>query len=445
MSNKAVIPVLVGMMLLTGVCNTLLTKYQDMQCVRDCASTNPQDRKNFEQPVYQTAQMFVGEMGCFLVLALSTLYARLAPASKQGPRYEPVGAQANDTTDGTFSEDEEALQPGVDPVAKPLEVNDSERKPLTGFQVILLALPASCDILGTTLMNVGLLFVAASIYQMTRGALVLFVGLFSVIFLRRHLSAYKWFALFIVVAGVAIVGLAGIVEQHDPKLPGSEAPVNDSNSPPTHDLVHRMSRVLTRAVSASANTPTPAVQTLIGILLIACAQIFTASQFVLEESIMQRYSIAPLAVVGWEGTFGLAITILAQIILHYSYGSTPAGQGGYFDARTGWEEMTKHRSIAVTSLLIMVSIGGFNYFGLSVTRSVSATSRSTIDTCRTLFIWVVSLGLGWETFKWLQVLGFAGLVYGTFLFNDIVRPPRIGFWRTGDDPELLPERPVEHS
>jgi hypothetical protein len=61
---------------------------------------------------------------------------------------------------------------------------------------------------------------------------------------------------------------------------------------------------------------------------------------------------------------------------------------------------------------------GFNFFGLSVTRTVSATSRSTIDTCRTLFIWVVSLGLGWETFKWLQVLGFALLVYGTFLFND---------------------------
>jgi hypothetical protein len=35
----------------------------------------------------------------------------------------------------------------------------------------------------------------------------------------------------------------------------------------------------------------------------------------------------------------------------------------------------------------------------------------------------VSLGLGWETFKWLQVVGFAFLVYGTFLFNDLIRPP----------------------
>ena len=71
----------------------------------------------------------------------------------------------------------------------------------------------------------------------------------------------------------------------------------------------------------------------------------------------------------------------------------------------------------------MYDYSGFNFFGLSVTRSVSATSRSTIDTCRTLFIWIVSLGLGWESFKWLQVAGFALLVYGTFLFNDIVKPP----------------------
>jgi hypothetical protein len=90
---------------------------------------------------------------------------------------------------------------------------------------------------------------------------------------------------------------------------------------------------------------------------------------------------------------------------------------------------------------------GFNFFGLSVTKTVSATSRSTIDTSRTLFIWLVSLGLGWESFKWLQVLGFALLVYGTFLFNDIIRPPlKACLPSPGDEArgELLPEEPIEH-
>jgi hypothetical protein len=94
---------------------------------------------------------------------------------------------------------------------------------------------------------------------------------------------------------------------------------------------------------------------------------------------------------------------------------------------------------------------GFNFFGLSVTRTVSATSRSTIDTCRTLFIWLVSLALGWENFKWLQVAGFALLVYGTFVFNDIVRPPLKALLPKERAPtaaerheELLPEEPIEH-
>jgi hypothetical protein len=89
---------------------------------------------------------------------------------------------------------------------------------------------------------------------------------------------------------------------------------------------------------------------------------------------------------------------------------------------------------------------GFNFFGLSVTRTVSATSRSTIDTCRTLFIWLVSLGLGWESFKWLQVVGFGLLVYGTFLFNDIIRPPLKACLPSNrrEGQVLLPEEPIEH-
>jgi hypothetical protein len=33
------------------------------------------------------------------------------------------------------------------------------------------------------------------------------------------------------------------------------------------------------------------------------------------------------------------------------------------------------------------------------------------------------MALKWETFKVTQVLGFAILIYGTFLFNDVVRWP----------------------
>ncbi|KAF4584267.1 integral membrane protein [Ophiocordyceps camponoti-floridani] len=67
MASRIAIPSLVAMMLFTGVCNTLLTKYQDNQCVRNCERNNAGRSVRFEQPVLQTAQMFVGEIGCWLV------------------------------------------------------------------------------------------------------------------------------------------------------------------------------------------------------------------------------------------------------------------------------------------------------------------------------------------------------------------------------------------
>lgn len=54
---------------------------------------------------------------------------------------------------------------------------------------------------------------------------------------------------------------------------------------------------------------------------------------------------------------------------------------------------------------------------------------------RTLFIWMVSLYLGWEQFSWIQVIGFAVMVMGTFYFNGVLRWP---FASDQDDGEREP-------
>lgn len=333
-----------------------------MQCVAHCDTKHP---KTFEQPVLQTLQMFIGESGCWIVVLASFLFKRfIKNGSQQEAEYTPVARRdssdeedaGSDMDDDLAHGDLSASQTLVDPTnipTKPFadaEDLTHERQPLTGWKVTLLALPAICDILGTTLMNAGLLFVAASIYQMTRGALVLFVGLFSVIFLRRHLGAWKWGSLFIVVAGVALVGLAGYLEKgQPPSIPGDTRP-----GPDVHEnLIRNYARA---AVGLLSETHTPA-ETIIGVTMIAGAQIFTASQFVLEESIMERYSMDPIQVVGWEGVFGFLVTLVGTGVLHLAIGRTPRGQGGYFDAREGFHQMFTNRAIAVTSLLIMISIG----------------------------------------------------------------------------------------
>jgi len=154
------------------------------------------------------------------------------------------------------------------------------------------------------------------------------------------------------------------------------------------------------------------------------AQIFTAAQFVVEEKIMSRYAVAPLVAVGYEGLFG-AITIMLFVPI-LSIPSV-AATSPFFDLPRGWHQMIDNPSVLYSGIAIAFSISFFNFFGLSVTRHVSATARSLTDTCRTLSIWIISLGLGWEHFVFpvslLQVFGFSLLVYGTFLFNNLVRIP----------------------
>lgn len=238
----------------------------------------------------------------------------------------------------------------------------------------------------TTLMNVGLIFISASIYQMLRGSVVLFTGTFSVLFLNRRHPAYRWFALVNVFLGVALVGLSSIVEN------GSTDKVPIDGSP-------------------------------IGVLMVLLAQIFTAAQFVVEEKILCKYDVAPLKAVGLEGLFGLVSIGIAMPILHFTLGVRGGTLGKYFDVSTGLAQILGNSVILGCGIGIIFSIAFFNWFGLSITRSISATSRSTIDTCRTIFIWMTSLLLGWEKFKWLQVLGFVVLLYGTLMFNDVVAPP----------------------
>lgn len=312
---------------------------QDNQCVRNCDDPDPKKRAHFEQPVIQTAQMFVGEMGCWLVVGLMALWKRYVSKDSSATGYEAVHtSEADADADAASIRSTEPLNPTAD--ASSNGGSRGHSKPaaseatLSGFRILLLSLPAICDILGTTLMNAGLLLVAASIYQMTRGALVLFVGLFSVLFLKRRLHLFQWISLVGVVLGVAVVGLAGAIwpDQQKKKIPGDDG---------------------AHAEEVGAD----ALLAIVGVLMIAGAQIFTATQFVLEEYLLERSTIDPIRVVGWEGIFGFTVTLLGMIVLHHAIGRTDQGRYGPFDMVEGWRQWTQNPQVLLSSFLIMISIG----------------------------------------------------------------------------------------
>lgn len=185
--------------------------------------------------------MFLGEMLCLLPV----LYQHLRSRSRSSPDYTPLP---------------QSVPAPSSPTPKPSSL--SPPPPLTGLSLLWMFFPALCDILGTTLMNIGLILTPVSIYQMSRGALVLWVGVLSVGFLKRRLWAYQWASLMLVMVGVAVVGLSGSLV----KKAGVEEGVG---------LIRRVVEV----VRAEEGREDPA-KVFIGVLFILFAQIFTASQFV---------------------------------------------------------------------------------------------------------------------------------------------------------------------
>jgi len=83
--------------------------------------------------------------------------------------------------------------------------------------------------------------------------------------------------------------------------------------------------------------------------------------------------------------------------------------------------------LIVETLASTLSIACFNSFGIATTKYASAAQRSTIDTSRTVLIWILSASTGLQPYwEWQSVFGFILLASGTLIFNEIVVVPYCG-------------------
>lgn len=254
------------------------------------------------------------------------------------------------------------------------------------FNALLFLPPALCDMTGTSIMYVALNMTSASSFQMLRGSVIIFTGLLSVAFLGRRLTLSQWLGMVATIAGLVIVGLADLSSKHDDQ--------------------HKLSDVIT------------------GDLLIIMAQIIVSVQMVLEEKFVFKHNVHPLRAVGTEGLFGFVILSLLLIPMYYipagSFSGSP--RGTLEDALDAFCQVGQKPLIALALLGNISSIAFFNFAGISVTKELSATTRMVLDSLRTVVIWALSLALGWESFKALQILGFLVLLAGTALYNGLHRP-----------------------
>jgi hypothetical protein len=75
----------------------------------------------------------------------------------------------------------------------------------------MMSVPTIFDLIATVLMNVGLLSVTASVYQMMRGAEMVFAAALAVMFLHRSLNRLHYAGIGACITGICVVGLSSVL------------------------------------------------------------------------------------------------------------------------------------------------------------------------------------------------------------------------------------------
>jgi len=354
------------MMVVTGSINTLSVKAADYVIAKNSAG----EYKEFNHPIFQANIMMMGEMLCMVAYIFYMNCCSSTPS--------------------TNTEDKEVVD---------------ELKPKTFLQKVKHQLiflpPALCDVVATSMMYVGLNMTSASQFQMLRGSIMIFVGLLSVIFLKKKLEWFRWVGMAVIFCGIVMVGAADFFKESD--------------------------------------TGSGLDKAIIGDIIVVCAQVIAACQFVYEEKFIAKYNAHPLKVVGSEGIFGFIALILIQIPMYFiiidgfQLGYNPDGR--LEDPIDAFTQMKNEPQIIGYLSLTMLSIAFFNFSGVSITKYMSATTRKVLDTLRTMVIWFCSMMFyfaderwGMPSFKdefWLQLSGFFFVVTGIFLYSDVLIMPYI--------------------
>ncbi|KAF0687892.1 Aste57867_20384 [Aphanomyces stellatus] len=294
--------------------------------------------------------------------------------------------------------------------------------------MLLLVVPALLDLITTILAFMGLLYVPASVYQMSNGAVLIFSAFIAMRFMGRDLYCYQIMSIVLVTVAVVVFSVAGILGRDDHAITPFEIYTNFTQA----------HQVPTIAVTDSD------VHQAIGMVFILLSQIVLAAQFAVEEHFMVERHVSPLLLVGMEGLWGLVLLGSLVPILQ----STPASdsvlaQLWHEDFGDTWAKLRSSPTLWWVVLAYMFAIGMYNIAALYVTKYLSSIVRSMLEIGRTVGVWVVGLavyyvlnwtgsnspGEAWSDWSWVQLFGFVLLILATLTYKQTIHFPCVSLYQ----------------
>jgi drug/metabolite transporter (DMT)-like permease len=340
-------------MLISGVIATVLRKITFLMEAKGLDG----DTHAFAKPWFGTLEMFLGEL-IVLPLCLGMMYYQRSKAAAL------------------------AAQTGKVAPEKP--------SPPRWYLGALVG-TSFCDLAGTTLAGIGLLFIPASVYQILRGSIILFTAIFGYFILKRTVSPVKMVGIAIVFCGLAIVGVSAVFAS-----PGGGG----------------------------------STMVIVGFMLVIAGQACNGLQFAIQELLIENHNVDALSIVGWEGLYGtLMMSFFVLPILQHIPGDDQGSQENTLDTLA---MLGNSAPLLVLNMIVYpIVIAALNGFALLITENMSALYRCLIDASRVLLVWIVDLviftfaptyGEKWTNWSWMQLGGFVVFFFGMLVYRELVPP-----------------------
>ncbi|CAD7958407.1 unnamed protein product [Amoebophrya sp. A120] len=294
--------------------------------------------------------------------------------------------------------------------------------PVTAKLFFALIVPSICDLLGTSLQQMGLCVTTVSVFQMLKGSILLFSAFLSVWFLEKRLTTYNWIGILLCLLALSLVGVSSVLAAAAQEGQGAGGVMEATEQQ--------------QAVPKQGTTTQ-----LIGIALILLGQVVCSAQYVIEEYLLRPpHNVTPMAIVGLEGFWGSSLMIFLVLPICSRLPGVDAG-GEYENTQDSLFAVAHSPFLQAAIGTFFVSVLLYNILGLMVTAESSAIHHTFLDASRTLVIWVASVVLYYTVgeqygepltvYSPVQALGFAILILGQLAYEGVVRFPCVEYNNPG--------------
>ncbi|RHY10946.1 hypothetical protein DYB25_010856 [Aphanomyces astaci] len=190
--------------------------------------------------------------------------------------------------------------------------------------LVATVVPAALDLVQSIFSFVGLLWIPASVYQMSGGSMLIFSAFISVKFMHVHLFLYNYISLALVAFALVLVSIAG--SSHE-----------------------------------SESAPSDAWNTFVGMVFILLSRLGYSVNIAIEEYFMTTLHVSPILQAGMEGVWGLVLFVpLVPLLTWTEPGSSAVAKIWHEDFVDTWAKLQQSPALVGLVVVYVLSIAAYN-------------------------------------------------------------------------------------